>query len=204
MIQTGNAYPTKATPGDRLQELRKEAGYTQKYVAEKIGVNIKTYNSWEADRYTTRKTDSGKYAPVVVGIKAESLLSLADLYDVTVDYLLCRTDCRAMGGDMIAGLTGLSDAAVQVLQRFQDAAHPVAPTIYALLIDYKENGSDSLVSLLRALCTTPADVEIDVNGRTGRLAPAAAPGTISLNVGTILQGQIGQAAARIRDKSVLK
>jgi transcriptional regulator with XRE-family HTH domain len=59
--------------GDRLRWCREKKGLTQKFVAEKIGVKNNTLSSYEA----------GKRQP-----DYETLKSIADLYEVTIDYLL--------------------------------------------------------------------------------------------------------------------
>src|SRR5699024_5653337 len=60
----------------KLKELREEKGYLQKFVANKIGVRSNTLSGYEN---ATRSP-----AP-------EMILKLADLYDVSTDYLLGRT-----------------------------------------------------------------------------------------------------------------
>lgn len=60
-----------------LKKLRKERGWTQEDVSQKIGVRLKTYALWE----------SGYFNPV-----ASNLVKLADLYGVTTDYLLGREE----------------------------------------------------------------------------------------------------------------
>ena len=58
---------------NRLAELRKAAGYTQKYVALELGVKAPSVCAWE-------KGDGNP--------KQENLIALAKLYGVSVDYLL--------------------------------------------------------------------------------------------------------------------
>lgn len=57
----------------RLKEVRKAVGLTQQQVAEKLGISQNNYSYWE----------NGK-----VKIDNVSLQRLAELFDVTVDYLL--------------------------------------------------------------------------------------------------------------------
>lgn len=62
--------------GDRLSELRKDLGYTQEDVASLLNLNRSSISNYEQ------------------GINEPSLsaiIKLADLYDVSCDYLLCRT-----------------------------------------------------------------------------------------------------------------
>ncbi len=62
---------------ERVKELRKKAKLTQKQVGEILGVNQRTYSNYEiGDR----------------DMSPETLIKLADYYDVTIDYLLGRTD----------------------------------------------------------------------------------------------------------------
>jgi Predicted transcriptional regulators len=62
--------------GDRLKTLRDNKGWSQKYVAQKIGLKqSSTYSNWE---YGIRDPDT------------ETLSKLADIYEVTVDFLLGR------------------------------------------------------------------------------------------------------------------
>ena len=63
--------------GKRLKELREERGYTQKQVADKLGLNSVTYLHYEKEQ---REPPLGLLA------------DMAQLYGVTVDYLLGLTD----------------------------------------------------------------------------------------------------------------
>lgn len=61
----------------RLKELRKEHGFTQKYVADVLGFSDKGYGYYEL----------GQREPSI-----DTLNKLCDLFDVTSDYLIGRTD----------------------------------------------------------------------------------------------------------------
>lgn len=61
----------------RLKELREDKGYLQKYVADKIGVKSNTLSGYENG---TRSPDP------------EMIVKLAELYNVTTDYLLGKSD----------------------------------------------------------------------------------------------------------------
>lgn len=62
---------------DRLSELRKQSGYSQLAVAEKLGIK----------RTTLAHYESGKREPPF-----NTLLLFATFYNVTTDYLLGRSD----------------------------------------------------------------------------------------------------------------
>ena len=76
--------------GVRLRELRNERKLKQWQVAEKIGVHEKSYLVYEVGR--RKKND--KQRKEAVDISNAHLCALADLYDVSVDYILGRTECR--------------------------------------------------------------------------------------------------------------
>lgn len=61
----------------RLKELRKTKGATQQQLAQFIGVTQATLSGWENEKFE---------------IDNNSLLKCADYFNVSVDYLLGRTD----------------------------------------------------------------------------------------------------------------
>ncbi len=63
--------------GERMRKLRKERKVPQKELAELMGVQIRGYQFYENETTEPR-------------IKA--LIALADFYDVSIDYLVGRTD----------------------------------------------------------------------------------------------------------------
>lgn len=69
----------KADVAERLQQVRKESGLMQKEVADRTGINMVTLSGYEI----------GKNEP-----NMEALVRLADVYNVSLDYLLCRTDTK--------------------------------------------------------------------------------------------------------------
>ncbi|AZS15320.1 helix-turn-helix domain-containing protein [Paenibacillus lutimineralis] len=70
--------------GSRLKKEREKRGWSQMYVAERLGITNTVLSNYERDY---RDPDTGM------------LSKLADLYDVDADYLLGRTDKpRSSGG----------------------------------------------------------------------------------------------------------
>ena len=61
----------------RLKTLRNEKGYNQTYVAKQLGITQQAYANYERG---ARQPDN------------ETLVKLADLFNVSVDYILGRTD----------------------------------------------------------------------------------------------------------------
>ncbi len=64
---------------ERLKQLRNERRFYQRELAEYLGVSVRTYQFYE----------SGHNEPNI-----KSLIALADFYNVTIDYLVGRTDER--------------------------------------------------------------------------------------------------------------
>lgn len=73
--------------GSRLKELRAEKNLTQEEVATLLKIPRGTYAHYELDK---RQPDN------------VTLLTLADFYDVTIDYLLGRTNIRKYSEDILA------------------------------------------------------------------------------------------------------
>ena len=67
------------TLGRMIASLRKERGMTQAEVAEKISIAYRNYQRLEANGNTPNFSN---------------LVQLADLFDVSMDYLAGRTDVR--------------------------------------------------------------------------------------------------------------
>lgn len=65
---------------DRLNKTRKEKGITAQFMADALKTGIRNY----------RKYESGDAKPTL-----EGLVQIADILDVSTDYLLCRDDFLA-------------------------------------------------------------------------------------------------------------
>ena len=61
---------------ENIRSLRLDNGYTQKQIAQILGVSQNTYSQYEIG---------------VLNYPVEALIKLADFYQVSVDYLLGRT-----------------------------------------------------------------------------------------------------------------
>ncbi|MBP3520657.1 MAG: helix-turn-helix transcriptional regulator [Oscillospiraceae bacterium] len=61
----------------RLRDVRMEKKRTQKQTAEVLGMNLRSYQLYE----------QGKVEPNI-----KKLIALADFFDVSLDYLMGRTD----------------------------------------------------------------------------------------------------------------
>ncbi len=99
-----------------LKDLRKENGYTQNYVATQISVEVKTYRSWEIGYYK----DNVQMFPK---IDNEKLEALADLYNVSVDYILGRSKCTSVENEKIREIIGLNDHSIETLKNIKRSYH---------------------------------------------------------------------------------
>ncbi len=79
----------------RLKTLRNEKGYNQTYVAKQLGITQQAYANYERD---ARQPDN------------ETLVKLADLFNVSVDYILGRTDDRNPNDSLDKQLEGIDFA----------------------------------------------------------------------------------------------
>ena len=64
---------------ENIRKLRLDNGYTQKQIAEMLGVSQNTYSQYEIG---------------VLNYPVDVIIKLADFYGTTTDYLLGRTDIR--------------------------------------------------------------------------------------------------------------
>ena len=99
--------------GERIRQLRKEAGWSQAELAEKIGADAGRVNKYEA----------GRMAPA-----AESLVRLAEVLNVSIDYLLIddvpRRPLHSAAdalGDRLSVVAELGDEDLNLVVSFVDA-----------------------------------------------------------------------------------
>ncbi len=64
-----------------IRNLREDNDYRQKDIAAVLNVSQNTYSQYENG---------------IIELTAENLIKLADFYNVSVDYLLGRTECKSV------------------------------------------------------------------------------------------------------------
>ena len=104
--------------GTNLRKLRKAKGDSQIYLSKIFGVSQATISSWEKER---------TYPPY------SDLIKLADYFNVSIDYLIGRTDNNANftlnvgDGNLQAKLNSLSfkekAIAIALLDKYLEIAH---------------------------------------------------------------------------------
>ena len=88
-----------------IKELRKSKDYSADYVAEKIDIPAGSYKKYE----------SGILNPGVPVV-----IKLADFYGVSTDYLLGRTDIKAMAGTTPAEQLDVTAAEQEIIRRYAE------------------------------------------------------------------------------------
>lgn len=68
------------TIGERIAELRKDHGYDQRYIADYLNIS---------------RTSVSNYEKGINEPNLSNMIKLADLFNVSLDYLMCRTDQKA-------------------------------------------------------------------------------------------------------------
>ena len=77
MLLPGDVMRYEMMKYENIRNLRIDQGYTQKKVAEYLGVSQNTYSQYEIG---------------VLNYPVDVLIKLADFYNVSIDYLLGRTN----------------------------------------------------------------------------------------------------------------
>lgn len=104
-MKTGRPSDRPRTPfGERLYNLREEAGLTQAQVADKLGISHRAYAFWEREP---------------TAIRAEQLAILAELFQVSADLLIGRDAPKPRGGGPTGKLRQVFDTASKLPRRQQ-------------------------------------------------------------------------------------
>lgn len=186
--------------GARLAALRKERGLKQKDVAERIGIHEKSYNVYEVGRRkkSTKIGESTRPKKESVDISNAHLIALADLYGVSCDYILGRTEYRTINGADVARITGLSDPAIRVLQ-LCGGDNPMmyhhARDVSRILMDWEKNGGDSLLSILSQFTKCAPGTVARITPDGDGFAPL---GTVEMDMNAALLYGIAAAAERYK------
>lgn len=141
---------------ERLKLLREESGLNQTQFGTSLGYKQSKYNKWE----------NGINTP-----DYDSLCDLAEKLNVSTDYLLGRTDIRKANPTIVemAGLTGLSENAIDILTRL-NASHetPVSDAELRLFNDIIECSSFGFIAIV-GYSLRPDFESLKTDGRAERL-----------------------------------
>lgn len=86
-----------------LKQLRKQNGFTQKQMADQLGITISAYGNYEL----------GQRQPT-----PEMLCKLADIFEVSVDYLLGR-ETPPNKNTALVNKDGITDVALNYIKEFE-------------------------------------------------------------------------------------
>lgn len=120
--------------GNRIESIRKSRGLTQQAVADCIEVKRETVNQWESG---TRQ------------VKADAIVKLAKLFEVSSDYLLGLSDIESSDTDLrsVCEYTGLSEDAIDWLNIAAVSDTWLLSAVDKLISDYNDNYKDMAISL---------------------------------------------------------
>jgi len=112
------------TPGQRVSFLRSKKGLSQKELAEEIHVSRDVVAKWENDSKRS--------------IPNEALVSLADYFNVSTDYLLGRTTAKNPQNANAVDKYGLSENALSILENwYSNQKHnTITKSLNALIEDH--------------------------------------------------------------------
>lgn len=188
--------------GARLAALRKEKGLTQKAVAERIGIAEKSYNAYEVGRRkkSNKEGESTRPEKEAVDISNVHLCALADLYGVSCDYILGRTEYKAIGGADVARITGLTDRAIMILQHYGGGGdnpmmYHTGRDVSRILEDWEKYGAGSLLSVLTKYTQCRPGTVARITPDPGGLS---ALGAVEMDMNAALLYGIAAAAERFK------
>ena len=121
---------------ERLKKLREERGLTQKQVAEALNMNPRTYSSYENNE---REPNS------------EILLLIADLFDVSIDYLVGYDERRIIKNEI--GRTKdieLNKAEIDLIQSYRNLSYQGKEHLKTTMEMYKSYFANDTVHITKS------------------------------------------------------
>jgi transcriptional regulator with XRE-family HTH domain len=114
-MKTGRPSSRQRPPfGERLYQLREQAGLTQAQVAEKLGLSHRAYAFWEREP---------------TAVRAEQLAILAGMFGVSADYLIGRQAPKQRGTGPVGKLRLIFESASKLPRRQQQRVIDVVEDI---------------------------------------------------------------------------
>lgn len=113
-MKTGTKHPKNKSNLYRLRQLK---GFTQQKMADELGIDIKTYRQYEKSENLSE-------------IRCNILITMADYFNVSTDYILGRSDCTGVTNDYISKITGLNDESIKYLARQHKFEYDVTHDVY--------------------------------------------------------------------------
>lgn len=151
-----------------------------------------------------RKWELGENTP-----KVDMLIKLSEIFNVSVDYLLCRTDFTNIGNKEISEITGLNNNSIEALRLCnqnslsgQDS-YRISELLDILLndrklIDVSEDVQEALKAM-KIACSNPSFSVEDINAFINAESTIKLFGHLSLPIHETITHYIRQAADEIQE-----
>jgi transcriptional regulator with XRE-family HTH domain len=119
--------------GDRITRLRREKGYTQSQLAQRLNVGQNQVSRYE----------HGAYNPSL-----ETLVKMANELDTTTDYLLGVSNRPQRDAEPEPDLSDIERQVVELLREYVDEAqHEIVNAVNALLLAWQKRRAGSTVQI---------------------------------------------------------
>ncbi|MDG0946662.1 helix-turn-helix domain-containing protein [Bacillus paranthracis] len=110
--------------GERLKACREKSGYTQTYITEKLEIHRGSLSSYESGR---RKPDY------------DTLSKLADIYKVSVDYLLGRSTNERLTAEQDKQATEMGKKIEELISKLSEEEQRKAWEQLEMYVQYQQN-----------------------------------------------------------------
>lgn len=139
---------------ERLELLRGKT--SQEKTAENIGISLKQYQKYESG--SLEEQPSGKKIRVYDMPNSDSLLKIADYYNVSTDYLLGKIDSYTLEEEYICNKTGFSANAIYNLMK-----EPELIKHLNYLLTCQSNDIKNIINELYFACLNTAQIEMSAH-----------------------------------------
>lgn len=144
------------TLGQRLKDLREECGLSHieliKQLSDKYDVSLSRDSLMAYEIADETRAKASKLPNL--GMRVEYLYCLADFFEVSIDYLLGKTDAKSVEYNIqsACGYTGLSEAAIKLIRTLGEE-----DVFCHIGVDEVLQNREVLVALVRYIVTVPVD-----------------------------------------------
>lgn len=120
---------------ERIRSLRDGKKESHATLGRAVGVSEQTLKNYEQAAIHGGQTTGQDRVTKIAGMSINTLFQLADHFDVSTDYLLGRTDIKALNEEIqaIHKYTGLSEQAILALARNERYKDEISRIIVSLL-----------------------------------------------------------------------
>ena len=200
------------TLGQRLKDLREERGLSHieliKQLSDKYGTSISRDSLMAYEIADETRAKASKLPNL--GMRVEYLYCLADFFEVSIDYLLGKTDTKSVEYNIqsACGYTGLSEAAITMIRTLA-----VEDVFCHAELDELIQNREVLLALVRYIVTVPVDgyLIVDKVGGIRSAKPRDELGPVDLEkfpvseiIESALQKDLMQKIDKMRNKQKIR